>query len=183
VVRGRAVSHFLRALLVLAVLVFSSPARADVSSWVSVAAGATMLEDRIGRSTAPTLELKTGIGTPPLGDFLAMGGLFQLQTHFGNGIDLGLVARFATKGYVLGDFGIALDLGGYQRFFGEHSRGGLGALVLGAPWGLFLSAGGGLGTDDERHGGLVLGIDFARLTVYRDVGTSHFPNPHPAFRK
>ena len=23
--------------------------------------------------------------------------------------------------------------------------------------------------------------DFARLTVYRDVGTSYFPNPHPAF--
>jgi hypothetical protein len=177
------VSLILRTLLVLAVLVLSSPARADVSSWVSAAAGATMLEDRLGRSTAPTLELKTGIGTPPLGGFLAVGGLLQLQTHFGKGTDLGLVARFATKGYVLGDFGVALDLGGYQRFYGERSRGGLGALVLGAPWGFFLSAGGGLGTKDERHGGLVLGIDFARLTVYRDVGTSSFPNPHPAFRE
>jgi hypothetical protein len=183
VVRGRAVSLLLRALLVLAVLGLSSPARADVSSWISAAAGVTVLEDKVGRSTAPTLELKTGIGTPPLGDFLAVGGLFQLQTHFGKGTDLGLLARFATKGYVLGDFGIALDLGGYQRFFGERSRGGLGALVLGAPWGLFLSAGGGLGTENERHAGLVLGIDFARLTVYRDVGTSYFPNPHPAFRK
>jgi hypothetical protein len=177
------VSLILRTLLVLAVLVLSAPARADVSSWVSAAAGATMLEDRLGRSTAPTLELKTGIGTPPLGSFLAVGGLLQLQTHFGKGTDLGLVARFATKGYVHGSFGVALDLGGYQRFYGEHSRGGLGALVLGAPWGIFLSAGGGLGTKDERHGGLVLGIDCARLTVYRDVGTSYFPNPHPAFRE
>lgn len=180
-VRGRAVSLFLRALLVLSVLVLSAPARADVSSWVSAAAGATVLEDRAGRSTAPTLELKTGIGTPP--GFLSVGGLFQLQTHFGKGTDLGLVARFATRGYVLGDFGVALDLGGYQRTFGEYSRGGLGALVLGAPWGLFLSAGGGIGTEKERHYGLVLGVDFARLTVYRDVGTDYFPNPLPAFRK
>jgi hypothetical protein len=183
VVRGRAVPFFSRALLVLAVLVLSSPARADVSSWISAAAGATMLEDPSGRSTVPTLELKTGVGTPPLGDFLAIGGVFQFQNHFGKGIDLGLLARFATRGYVLGDFGVALDLGGYQRFFGEKSRGGLGSLVLGAPWGLFLSGGGGLGTEKERHYGVVLGIDFARLTVYRDVGTSYFPNPHPAFKK
>jgi hypothetical protein len=182
VVRGRAVPFF-RALLVLFVLVLSAPARADVSSWISAAAGATMLEYAAGRSTAPTLELKTGLGTPPLGDFLAIGGLFQLQTHFGKGTDLGLLARFATRGYVMGDFGLALDLGGYQRFFAARSRGGLGSLVLGAPWGLFLSAGGGLGTEKERHYGLVLGIDFARLTVYRDVGTSYFPNPYPAFQK
>lgn len=182
-VRGRAVSSLVRALLVLAVLVLSSPARADVSSWVSAAAGATVLEDRLGRSTAPTLELKTGLGTPPLGNFLAVGGLLQLQTHFGKGTDLGLVARFATRGYVLGDFGVALDAGGYLRTYGEYSRGGLGALVLGAPWGLFLSAGGGIGTDKERHFGLVLGLDFARLTVYRDVGTSYFPNPYPAFKR
>jgi hypothetical protein len=174
------VSLLVRALLVLAVLVLSSPARADVSSWISVGGGVTMLEDRIGRSTAPTLELKTGLGTPP--GFLSVGGLLHLQTHFGKGTDLGLVARLATRGYVFGDFGVALDLGGYQRFYGERSRGGLGALVLGAPWGLFLSAGGGLGTEDERHAGLVLGIDFARLTIYRDVGTSYFPNPHPAPR-
>jgi hypothetical protein len=183
VVRGRAVPFLLRALLVLAVLGLSAPARADVSSWISVAAGATMLDAPSGRSTAPTLELKTGVGTPPLGDFLAIGGVFQLQTHFGKGTDLGLLARFASRGYVLGDFGVALDLGGYQRFFASRSRGGLGALVLGAPWGIFLSAGGGLGTENDRHYGLVLGIDFARLTVYRDVGTSYFPNPHPAFRK
>src|SRR6185503_17304811 len=106
VVRGRAVPSLFRALLVLAVLVLSAPARADVSSWISAAAGATVLQDPAGRSTAPTLELKTGIGTPPLGDFLAIGGLFQLQTHFGKGTDLGLLARFATSGYVRGDFGV-----------------------------------------------------------------------------
>lgn len=184
-VRGRAVSFLVRALLVLSVLVLSSPARADVSSWISAGAGATMLQDPSGRSTAPTFELKTGLGTPPLGDFLAIGGLFQLQTHFGKGTDLGLLARFATRGYVHGNFGIALDAGAYQRFWGEQSHGALGALVLGAPWGLFLSAGGGIaiGGEDERHYGLVLGLDFARLTIYRDVGTSYFPNPYPAFKK
>jgi hypothetical protein len=179
------VSFLVRALLVFAVLVLSSPARADVSSWVSAGAGATLLDEPSGRFTAPTLELKTGIGTPPLGDFLSIGGLFQLQTHFDKGTDLGLVARFATRGYVLGGFGLALDAGAYQRFWGEKSHGPLGALVLGAPWGLFLSAGGGIavGGEEERHYGLVLGLDFARLTVYRDVGTGYFPNPYPPFKR
>jgi hypothetical protein len=164
------------------VLLLASPAQADVSSWVSAAAGATILEQKSERFTVPTLELKAGLGTPP-GDWLALGGVFQLQTHFGKGTDLGLLARVATRGFVVGKFGLALDVGGYERFWGDKSAGGLGALVLGAPWGIVLSAGGGMGTGDQRHYGVVLGFDFARLTVYRESGTSYYPNPFPAFRK
>jgi hypothetical protein len=149
---------------------------------VSVAAGPTVLDQAGERYTVPTLELKTGLGTPP-GDFLAVGGVFQLETRFGKGTDLGLLARFATRGYVLGGFGVALDLGGYERFWGPRSAGGLGALVLGAPFGVILSLGGGIGTNDQRHYGAVLGFDFARLTVYRESGTSYYPNAFPAFRK
>lgn len=184
-VRGRPVSlplRALRAFVATAVLFVALPARADISSWVSVAFGPTMFEQKDDRFTVPTLELKAGAGLPP-GDLLTVGGLFQLQTHFGKGTDLALVGRIATRGYVVGGFGVALDLGGYERFWGPHSAGGVGALVFGAPWGIILSANGGYGTNDQRHVGVVLGFDFARLTVYRETGTNHYPNPFPAFKK
>jgi len=185
VVRGRPVSlplRALRAVVAIAVLFVALPARADISSWASVASGPTMFEQEGNRYTVPTLELKAGLGPPP-GDLLAVGGLFQLQTHFGKGTDLALVARLATRGFVTGGFGVALDLGGYERFWTPRSAGGVGALVFGAPWGIILSANGGYGTHDQRHFGVVLGFDFARLTVYRETGTDYFPNPFPAFQK
>jgi hypothetical protein len=55
-------------------------------------------------------------------------------------------------------------------------------VVLGAPWGINLSLGGGMGSNDARQFGATLGVDFARLTVYRLAGENWFPNPHPAWR-
>jgi hypothetical protein len=78
---------------------------------------------------------------------------------------------------VQGQWGFALDLGGYERFWGAGSEGALGSLSLGAPWGLVLSTSAGLGTSDTRFASVTLGVDFARLTVYRLSGTSWFPNP------
>ena len=98
------------------------------------------------------------------------------------GTDLGLSLRTATKGFVLGDWGAALDLGGYDRLWEGGSLGGQGSLVLGAPWGITLSLSGGMGTNDERHASAVIGIDFARLTVYRRSGENWFMNPYPANR-
>jgi hypothetical protein len=168
----------------LATLTFgvAAPARADVSSWASVMAGPTLFDDGVDKRSFPSLQLETGIGLPPTG-FLVVGGLFHLETHFGQGTDLGLLARFATRGFVLGDWGAALDLGGYDRFWGRGSAGGLGKLVLGAPWGLQLSAGGGYGTKDARHMSVMLCIDFARLTIFRTSGEDWLPNPYPAYRK
>ena len=54
--------------------------------------------------------------------------------------------------------------------------------MLGAPWGITLSLGGGLGTNDARQYGATLGVDFARLTVYRLSGENWFPNPRAAYR-
>lgn len=159
-----------------------------MSSWVSVAAGPTWLDQGYRNAgetskfeSLSSLTLQTGIGTPPSG-FLAVGGLFHLQTHFGRGTDLGLLARFASRGYVLGDWGAALDLGGYQRFWGVDSQGGLGQLSLGAPWGLVLSAHGSYGTNHARHVGATIGVDFARLTIFRTTGTNWFPNPNPGYQ-
>jgi hypothetical protein len=148
-------------------------ARADVSSWVYAGFGPASFE---GDKLRYTLQLETGLGTPP--STIVAGGLFRVQPYFGLGTDLALLGRVATSGFQQGGFGLALDAGGYQRFWGEGSSGGLGSLVLGAPWGITLSASAGTGTNDARFASLTLGLDFARLTVYRTSGTSWFPNPH-----
>jgi hypothetical protein len=163
-------------------LAVAKPARADVSSWASIAAGPTYLDDGETKRWVPSLQFESGIGTPPSGP-LAVGVLFHVETHFGLGTDFALLSRVATRGFVLGDWGAAIDLGGYERFWGRGSAGGLGKLVLGAPWGLELGVGGGFGTNDQRDFGVTLGIDFARLTIFRTVGENWFPNPYPAYRK
>jgi hypothetical protein len=163
-------------------LVRATPARADVSSWAYVGSGVSQLEQRgLSQKRDTTLAVETGLGTSPH-RALVFGGMFKLLALFGDGADLGLSARLASRGFVTGGFGLALDAGAYQRFWGEGSTGGQGALVLGAPWGITLSLGGGFGSNDARQLGATLGIDFARLTVYRLSGENWFPNPHPAYR-
>lgn len=163
-------------------LALASHARADVSSWAYVGSGVSALEQRgLELKARPTLAIETGIGTAPSNRFI-VGGLVKSQTFFGNGTDLGLALRVASQGFVTGRFGLAIDAGGYRRFWGVGSSGGQAALVFGAPWGITLSLGGGVGTHDARHFGATIGVDFARLTVYRLSGESWFPNPHPAYR-
>jgi hypothetical protein len=165
-----------------ALLVWSAPSRADVSSWAYVGSGPTSTKQQdLTQRVDPTLSIETGIGTAPKNP-LILGGMFKLQALFGDGADLGLSLRLASRGFVTGRFGLALDAGPYQRFWGPGSSGGQAALVLGAPWGITLSLGGGMGTNDARTFGATLGVDFARLTVYRLSGENWFPNPHPAFR-
>ncbi|HKY40480.1 MAG TPA: hypothetical protein VJN18_31315 [Polyangiaceae bacterium] len=163
-------------------LAYAAPARADVSSWAYVGGGASQIEQRgLERHIDTTLSLETGLGTSPH-RAVVFGGMFKLLALFDNGADLGLSARLASRGFVTGRFGLALDAGPYQRLWGDGSTGGQAALVLGAPWGLMLSLGGGYGTNDARQIGASLGFDFARLTVYRLSGENWLPNPHPAYR-
>jgi hypothetical protein len=122
-----------------------------------------------------------GMGTDPSHP-LILGGLFSWEPIFGYGSDLSLSLRTATRGYVNGGLGLALDLGPYERFWGEGSVGGAGTLWLGAPWGIALGVGGSVGSHDARSFSAILGIDFARLTVYRNTGGSQFLNPFPAYR-
>jgi hypothetical protein len=153
-----------------------------VSSWAYVSGGMTSLkQQKLELEVDPTLAIETGLGTAPRHPFV-VGGMFKLQALFGNGADLGISLRVATRSFVTGNFGLALDAGPYQRFWGEGSTGGQASLVLGAPWGITLSLGGGMGSNDARQFGATLGVDFARLTVYRLAGENWFPNPHPAWR-
>ena len=167
----------------LSLLFGARPAHADVSSWAFVGGGASRLEQNtLSARTVSSMRLQIGMGSDPSHPFI-VGGLFSLEPHFGYGSDLALSVRTATRGYVNGQFGLALDLGGYERFWGEQgSAGGTGTLWLGAPWGLALGLGSSVGTNDARGFSAILGIDFARLTVYRNAGTSWFMNPFPAYR-
>lgn len=167
----------------LALLFRVHPAQADVSSWAFVGGGVSRLEQNtLSARTVPSMRIHFGMGSDPSHP-LIVGGLFSLEPHFGYGTDLALSVRTATRGYVNGQFGLALDLGGYERFWGvQGSAGGTGTLWLGAPWGLSLGAGASVGSHDARGMSLILGIDFARLTVYRTAGTSWFLNPFPVNR-
>lgn len=164
------------------VLGLAETARADVSSWAYVGGGTTTFKMQdTARRTDASIAVETGIGTAASHP-VVVGGLFKLNALLRDGADLGLSLRVATRGFVTGAFGLALDAGPYQRFWGAGSSGGQAALVLGAPWGLTLSLGGGIGTNSANQFGATLGLDFARLTVYRLSGENWFPNPHPAFR-
>ncbi len=127
------------------------------------------------------MRLQFGMGSDPSRP-LIIGGLLSIEPHFGYGSDLSLLVRGASRSYVNGDFGLAVDLGPYERFWGQGSVGGAGTLWLGAPWGIALGVGGSVGSHSENGLSAILGIDFARLTVYRNAGTSWFLNPFPAYR-
>jgi len=166
----------------LALLCGARPAHADVSSWVFVGGGVSQLaQNALSSRTVGSMRVNFGMGTDP-SHALIFGGLFSWEPHFGYGSDISQSLRTATRGYVNGGLGLALDLGPYERFWGEGSVGGAGTLWLGAPWGVSLGVGGSVGSNDARSFSAILGIDFARLTVYRNSGTSTFLNPFPAYR-
>jgi hypothetical protein len=173
--RTRVVATLAAAFVVTTV---APPARADVSSWFFLGAGPTWLRHSGDTEQDWTLRLDTGLGTSPLHP-VVVGGLGRVDAHVGHGVDLGLMARIATRSFVLGGWGAAIDLGGYQRWWTPRSTGGQASLVLGGPWGLTLGVNGGMGTREWSHWGATLGIDFARLTVYRTSGEAWFPNPFP----
>jgi hypothetical protein len=175
-------SKVLAILLAGLLLSITVPARADVSSWLFFGAGPSWLRrgDESFESQ-PSLQMETGLGGPPDSP-VVLGGLARVHTHFGSGTDLALLLRGASSGFVAGDWGAGLDLGAYQRFWGAGSTGGVGSLVLGAPWGITASISAGWGTGEALSLSAVLGIDLARLTIYRSSGTNWWSNPFPSPR-
>lgn len=153
----------------------ASPAAADASSWVSTAAGPAIVADADDERLVPLLRFDAGIGTSPARSWI-FGGGFQLGAHLGQATDLGAGLRLATGPYARGDWGLALDLGAYHRL-ARVSDGLAGALTLGAPWGVVIAANGTVGTEEAWTLGLVMGLDFARLTAHRTSGQQWWPNP------
>jgi len=169
------------AALAAAFVVTTAPhsARAEVSSRICQGAGPTWLRHSGDTERDWTVQFDTGLGSSPANPII-IGGLGRLTAHVGHGADLGLLGRVATQGFVAGGWGAAVDFGAYQRWWTPRSTGGQGSLVLGAPWGLTLGVNGGIGKRDSSHWGATLGIDFARLTVYRTSGENWWANPFPS---
>jgi hypothetical protein len=120
-----------------------------------------------------------GVGTTPDAPFV-FGGLFRVMPILGSGTDLGLLGRVATQGFQAAKLGLALDAGGYARFWGAGSGGFTGAVTIGGPFGSTLSLQGGVGTNEALAFGVVAGLDLLRLTVYRQLHLDWWPNPSPA---
>jgi hypothetical protein len=127
------------------------------------------------------MQIDLGVGTPTSNPAV-IGVLGRVSPYFGRGTDLSLAARMASRGFAVGDWGLALDAGGYERWWGVGSVGGLVSLSIGAPFGFTLSANASFGTNDNRTFAAILGIDLLRLTVYRLGGESLWANPRPAWR-
>ncbi len=156
----------------------TSVARADVSSWFFAGSGASLLDRSGSRVVHPVLQIDTGLGSSPKSAFV-LGGLLRWQTQFDDGTDFGAYARLATRGYVRGAWGLALDLGSMQRYHAPFAPGYGGTLSIGAPWGITLNLDAARDQNDDNRFAAVLGIDFARFSVYRTVGLNWFPNPFP----
>ncbi len=171
----------------------STPAHADVSSWLSVGGGYGLKRsertDSFDRAT--TMSFALGVGSDPHASFVA-GGLLRSTTYFTLGTDLGLAARVATGGFARGQWGVALDVGPAFRIFRSATNYGRFPLqamaTLGAPWGVGL----GIGADIMSLSGepssraplgvlAVLEVDLLRLTVMRQGATDRWwENPVPA---
>lgn len=164
-----------RIALLALTLCWSPLARAQATSWLYVGGGGGVIE-RDDRQSHAAVQLDTGLGTSADRP-LVVGGIFRVQGYVGAGADLGFLARVVTRGFARGDYGVGLDAGVYQRWWGANSTGFTGNLVLGAPWGLTLLGGASVGSDEQRLYFVSLGFDFARLTVHRHTGLDWFANP------
>jgi hypothetical protein len=112
-VRCRSVSWWACCVLSMAgfaPLFVSKNAHADVSSWMLVAGGAGNVPTVAERRTLGTLQLDSGFGSSPQGDWV-VGGLVRSLTFFDAGTDLGLLLRTSTGGFSRGQWGLALDVG------------------------------------------------------------------------
>lgn len=130
------------------------------------------------------MKIDAGVGTSPNGAVI-VGGIVGIRPIFEVGTDLLFGLRGCNRSFMTGDVGIAVDLGGYLRTFGDGSPnvGFAGAAVLGMPFGLQFSLGMQAGPSTVEVDGLALtghaalGVDVLRLTLFRQSGTEWFPNP------
>ncbi|MBI4701698.1 MAG: hypothetical protein HY744_11165 [Deltaproteobacteria bacterium] len=168
------------ALAVALALLAARSARAEASTWLALGGGATAWQDAgtSGLTLSPALSFDAGVGTTDEAPFV-FGGLFRIQPVIEQGTDLVWLGRAATRGFMSGWFGVALDAGMYARFWGTGGAGFTGEAVLGGPLGLQLAVLGAAGSEDARAFGAVLGLDLTRLTVHRRHLLDWWPSPRP----
>ena len=166
-------------LIAAAALLASSPARADLSSWLSFGGGGGI--ERNGAASnansAGVFGGTIGVGTTPRNAFV-VGGVFRSTTYVGLGTDIGIAARFASGGFARGQWGAAFDLGVVARTWRDGDYGNYplqGVFTLGAPWGFQVGLGvqaANLDGNPQTFGGFaVLEIDLLRLSAMRQGKT------------
>jgi hypothetical protein len=109
------------------------------------------------------------------------GGLFRISPIVNEATDIAWLLRGATRGFQVGDFGVALDAGGYIRAhpFDDLTGGFMGDLVLGLPLGFQITATAQVSNVEGWGISATAGIDFLRLTLFRESLDQYWPNPSP----
>jgi hypothetical protein len=167
----------------------SHSARADATGWVDVGGGAlgwktgdeeAVLEGNDDINLSAILPIDVGVGTGPIAGPFIIGGMFRVQPVIGEGVDLALFVRGTHVGFMSSPFGVAIDLGGYQRTWGDTSTGFIGQAVLGLPLGFEVGALGSYGTESTWGVGGFAALDFVRLTVHRTHMLEWWTNPNPS---
>jgi hypothetical protein len=174
----RIIPCFLAAAASVAVLAAAAPARADASAWAFFSAGGMGWKQSENPSYQPaaTMIVDGGVGTSPEGRFI-IGGVFRFQPVFNNGVDISLLTRVCTHGFQVGDWGVAVDAGGFARAWGSESVGFSGSVSLGMPLGVTVMLTTEAGIDHAFSFGAVAGIDLLRLTLYRQTLLKWWQNP------
>jgi hypothetical protein len=165
-----------------AALALPTAAWADASAWAYAGGGALLLKQGTEQLTPRgAMSFEYGMGTNPDGSFI-LGGLARLTPVVGLGPDLAICLRAATHGFQASNFGVALDAGFFQRLWGLHSSGVTGTFTIGFPLGFSLALHGIYANNNTMGFGAMVGIDFLRLTIYRQVLLDAWPNPSPAHK-
>jgi hypothetical protein len=177
----------------LALLAEAAPARADASAWAFIGGGAIAWKQGDRSTMTPfndgtfgatgTMTIEAGAGTSPDGRVI-FGGLFRLQPIFKHGTDLALLARGCSHGFQAGDWGFAIDAGGYLRTWGPQIGAGFaGGVSLGMPLGFTISLQTEIGSNNALSVGAVAGVDLLRLSVYREALLKWWQNPSPSWTR
>lgn len=170
-------------------LASSATANADITSWLALGAGGGVQRSDVSGSVdaAPSFSASIGVGSSPAPPVI-VGGVFRTLVHFGLGTDISVSARVATRGFVRGGFGLAIDVGPAYRYWrgGDYGRYPLqGVITVGLPAGLQVGIGGHFWSLDNANSAMgafaVLELDLLRLTLMRkDNLEQYWPNPSAA---
>lgn len=131
-----------------------------------------------------SLVFEAGVGTPVRYPVI-VGGLFRVTPLLASatGADMAWLVRVCTRGYQVGGFGVAADVGVYARTWGTPSQGFAGTLSFGAPLGFNVSFNASAGSDDLLAFGGTVSLDLLRLTLFREILLDWWPNPEVNTRR
>ncbi|MEZ4297854.1 MAG: hypothetical protein R3B70_23055 [Polyangiaceae bacterium] len=171
----------------LGLVLAAREAHAGPSAWASIGGGAVGWKQgaEVPEYRADgAMFFEGGVGMPSRYPVI-VGGLFRVVPLLasGTGADLAWLVRVCNRGYQVGGFGVAADVGLYARTWGTPSQGFAGSLSLGAPLGLAASFHVMAGSDELLSFGGSISIDLLRLTLFRETLQNWWPNPEVNTRK